>query len=243
MVLLWVISLAITDASIVDIYWGPGFVLVAWTSFAVGDGPSNLRWLLAVLVSIWGLRLGAYLAWRNLGHGEDFRYRSMRERAGPSWRWKSLVVVFGLQGLLMWVVSLPVQVASVASNRQFAWLTWIGVAAWALGLFFEVVGDVQLARFKADPQNAGAVMDRGLWRYTRHPNYFGDFMVWWGIFIVSLTAGGTWWTAIGPIVMSVLLIRVSGKALLERSLTKRRPGYDEYVERTNGFFPGLPRTR
>ncbi|MDX1691179.1 MAG: DUF1295 domain-containing protein [Acidimicrobiia bacterium] len=241
MTLLWLVSLALRDAGIVDIFWGLGFVLVAWVSYALGDAPHDRRLLMAVLVSVWGSRLAGYLAWRNLGKEEDYRYRAMRKRHGGAWWWRSLVVVFWLQGLLMVVVSLPVQVNALPAGDSLGPLAWIGAAVWAVGLGFETVGDLQLARFKADPDNAGAVMDRGLWRYTRHPNYFGDFVVWWGLWLVALDAPGTWWTAIGPIVMSVLLMKVSGKDLLERSLKKRRAGYEDYVRRTNGFFPGPPR--
>ncbi|HSG79557.1 MAG TPA: DUF1295 domain-containing protein [Acidimicrobiia bacterium] len=242
MVGLWVLSLALRDASIVDIFWGAGFVVVAWVSHVTGDGPEARTLLLAILVSVWGLRLAGYLAWRNVGKGEDFRYRAMRKRHGSTWWIRSLAVVFVLQGLLMWIVSLPVQAAAVPSEpAALSLLTWPGIAIYAVGLFFETVGDVQLARFKADPGNAGAVMNRGLWRYTRHPNYFGDFMVWWGLYVVALGAAGTWWTIIGPVVMSTLLMRVSGKALLEKSLSKRREGYAEYVATTNGFFPGPPK--
>ena len=142
----------------------------------------------------------------------------------------------------MWVVSLPVQVGQVpATPPALTWIDYLGAAVWLVGLLFESVGDRQLARFKADPTNEGKVMDRGLWRYTRHPNYFGDFMVWWGLYLIALATVVAWWTVIGPIVMSVLLIRVSGKAMLEKTIGKRRPGYDDYVRRTSGFFPMPPR--
>ena len=242
MVLLWLLSLVLRDASIVDIFWGTGFVVIAWTAFVVADGAEPRRWMLALLTSIWGLRLTGYLAWRNIGKGEDYRYTEMRDRWGDRFWIVSLGQVFLLQGALMWVVSLPVQAGSVpASPDGLGILAIAGAAAWAVGLFFEAVGDWQLSRFKADPDNAGKVMDRGLWRYTRHPNYFGDFMVWWGLYLVALEAHGTWWTAVGPVVMSVLLMRVSGKDRLERSLKKRREGYEEYVRRTSGFFPLPPK--
>ncbi len=151
-------------------------------------------------------------------------------------------MVFGLQGLLVLVVSLPVQVAATRGGALSAWVI-PGVLVWAVGLFFEAVGDEQMRRFKADPGNRGQVMDRGLWRYTRHPNYFGDFCVWWGVWLVALTATATWWTFIGPVVMSMLLIRVSGAALLEKDIGERRPGYREYIERTSGFVPRPPRRR
>ncbi len=242
MALLWLVSLVVRDASIVDIFWGAGFVIVAWTSFTVADGVDARRWLLAALVSIWGLRLTGYLAWRNIGAGEDFRYVAMRQRWGDRFWIVSLVGVFALQGVLMWIVSLPVQAGQVpTAAERLGGLALAGIVCWAIGLTFETVGDLQLARFKADPANRGRVMDRGLWRYTRHPNYFGDFMVWWGIYLVALEGDGTWWTIVGPVVMSTLLIRVSGKALLEKSLSKRREGYAEYVRRTSGFFPLPPK--
>ena len=242
MLAMWLISVAIKDASIVDIIWGPGFVLVAWVAFVVGDGSSARRTLLAILVSIWGLRLGGYLAKRNLGKGEDYRYQAMREKHGARFSLVSLYTVFGIQGLLMWIVSLPVQVAATdPTPSDLGLLDVAGVVAWLIGLTFEAVGDAQLARFKADPANKGAVMDRGLWRYTRHPNYFGDFMIWWGIYLVALSTGSAWWTFIGPVVMSTLLMRVSGVAMLEKTIGSRRPGYDEYAARTSAFFPRPPK--
>jgi steroid 5-alpha reductase family enzyme len=241
---LWGVSVALKDTSIVDIFWGSDFVIVAWVAYVLGDGSADRRLLLALLVTIWGLRLTAHLARRNLGKGEDYRYAEMRRRHGERWPLRSLMVVFWLQGALMWVVSLPVPVAmNDPTPIGLGALDWIGAAIWVVGLAFEAGGDQQLARFKADPANRGKVMDRGLWRYTRHPNYFGDFCVWWGIWLVALATGSAWWTAVGPVVMSVLLIRVSGAAPLERSLTKRREGYADYVAHTSAFFPWPPRGR
>jgi steroid 5-alpha reductase family enzyme len=234
--------LLVRDASIVDIVWGLGFVLIAATALAVGEGFDARRQLLLVLVGIWGLRLSGYLAWRNLGHGEDYRYQAMRKRWGDRFWLVSLGQVFLLQGVLMWVVSLPVQLAATADEpSSFGVLAYVGVALWFVGLLFETLGDAQLARFKADEHNRGRVMDRGLWRYTRHPNYFGDFCVWWGIFLVAAEAGPARWGIIGPAVMSFLLLRVSGVAMLEKTIGKRRPGYDEYVARTSAFFPRPPK--
>jgi len=190
---------------------------------------------------VWGLRLGGYLFWRNHGKGEDFRYRAMRKHWGPRFPIISLVTVFGLQGVLMWIVSLPVQLGQTRERPDLGVLAFIGIAVWIVGLFFEVVGDAQLARFKADPGNAGVVMDRGLWRYTRHPNYFGDACVWWGIALVATETTIGAWGLVGAAVMTILLRRVSGVTLLEKSLVKRRAGYVEYVARTSPFVPRPPK--
>jgi steroid 5-alpha reductase family enzyme len=237
----WVISLLIRDVSIVDPVWGFAFVVVGVVVAATADGCLGRRWLLAAMVAVWGLRLGGYLLVRKLGdREEDRRYQKMRERKGDAFPVWSLVMIFGLQGLLVLIVSLPVQVAATRGGSLSAWAV-PGVVVWAIGLFFEAVGDEQMRRFKADPDNQGQVMDRGLWRYTRHPNYFGDFCVWWGLWLVALTAGGAWWTFVGPVVMSILLIRVSGAALLEKDIGERRPAYRDYIERTSGFIPRPPR--
>lgn len=244
MVLVWLVSLLVKDASIVDIIWGFGFVVVAATSAAVGEGFSDRRYLLLCLVGVWGLRLSGYLAWRNLGHGEDYRYVAMRKKFGDSFWWISFFQVFLLQGVLMWVVSLPVQLSATAETPDsFGPLALAGVALWMVGLLFETVGDAQLAAFKADPDNKGKVMDRGLWRFTRHPNYFGDFCIWWGVFLVAAETVPGRYGVIGPLVMSFLLLRVSGVAMLEKTIGKRRPGYAEYIERTSAFFPRPPKRR
>ena len=239
----WLLSLVLRNASIVDIVWGLGFVVVGWVSFLTTDETGSRQTVLLVLVTIWGARLGAYLLWRNAGKGEDFRYVKMRKHWGPRFPIISLATVFTLQGVLMYLGSLPVQYGmTIDPDHAVGPIGYLGELLWAVGMFFEAVGDWQLARFKADPANAGKIMDRGLWRYTRHPNYFGDFAVWWGIWLVVIDAGlAGWWTVIGPVVMTVLLVRVSGKGLLERNLKRRRPGYDEYIARTSGFFPWPPK--
>ncbi len=240
MLAVWVLSLPLHDVSIVDPAWGLGFVIVAWVAFAVGTGCRGRRILLVVVVSLWGLRLAAHLTRRKLRERrEDPRYAEWRERWGARFPLVSLVTVFLFQGVLIWVVSLPVQ-GSAPQGDRLGVLDWVGVFVWAVGIVFEAVGDQQLSRFKSDPANGGKVMDRGLWRYTRHPNYFGDFLVWWGIYLIALSTGGAWWTIVGPLVMSTLLIRVSGKGLLEERM-KDRPGYAEYLERTSGFVPLPPR--
>ena len=238
----WLISLALKNASIVDIVWGLGFVLVAWVvRIRVDDGLPARQWLLVGMTTLWGLRLAIHLWRRNHGQGEDFRYRAMRKRWGARFPFVSLFTVFLLQGTLMWIVSLPVQVGQVDPTPGLGLIALAGVAVWMCGLFFETVGDAQLAAFKRNPANAGLVMNTGLWRYTRHPNYFGDACVWWGIGLVAIETATAWWTLIGPLVMTVFLVRVSGVALLERSLTKRKPGYEQYVAETSAFIPRRPK--
>jgi steroid 5-alpha reductase family enzyme len=240
MVLLWMASVRLRDASIVDPFWGPGFAAIAWTAVAVA-GPSPRGLLLAALASAWGLRLGLHLARRSRGHGEDRRYAAMRAAHGERFWWVSLFTVFLLQAALMWLVSLPLQAgAALGREAPVGLLEAAGTALFLVGLAFEAIGDAQLARFLADPASRGRVMDRGLWAWTRHPNYFGDFTVWWGLGLAAL-GSGAWWALAGPALMSVLLLRVSGVALLESTISSRRPGYAEYAARTSAFFPRPPR--
>lgn len=241
MISTWVVSLVLRNASIVDITWGFGFVVVAWVVRLQGDTATDRQWLLVALTTVWGLRLAGYLFWRNHGEPEDYRYRAMRKRWGDRFPVISLVTVFALQGVLMWIVSLPVQLGQVPDEPGLGVLAWIGVLIWLVGFVFEAGGDVQLARFKADPANAGKVMDRGFWRYTRHPNYFGDACVWWGLALIAAESGLGAWGLVGAAVMNLLLLKVSGVAMLERSLRKRKPDYQAYVERTSAFFPRPPR--
>ena len=242
MLSMWALSLRLRDASIVDIVWGFGFVVVAWVARATAHGVSLRQNVLVALTTIWGLRLTGYLFWRNHGKGEDYRYRSMRKHYGDRWTIVSLYLVFGMQGVLMFTVSMPVQLGQMPDHPTgLGILAYLGLALWAIGLTFETVGDLQLAKFKADPANKGLVVDRGLWRFTRHPNYFGDFCVWWGLFLVAAETRLGLIGVVGPIAMSILLVRVSGVAMLERTIGRRRPGYAEYVARTSAFFPRPPR--
>lgn len=245
MTCLWLYSIARRDASIVDSFWGAGFVCVTWV--ALVSAPRTLmlerKWLLATLTTIWGLRLSIYLLWRNWGHGEDRRYQSMREHVGERFWWVSFLTVFLLQSVILWFVSLPIQVAMMdTKSKPLCWIDLAGVFVWSVGLFFEAVGDYQLARFRADPQNSGRVMNRGLWRLTRHPNYFGDFCVWWGLYLIASTAGATW-TVFSPLLMSFLLLKVSGVTLLEKTISDRRPDYAAYQASVSAFFPWPPKTR
>ena len=240
----WLLSLRLRNASIVDVVWGLGFASIALATAALAQGAPPRRALIAALAGVWGLRLAGYLFWRNAGKPEDYRYQAMRRAWGARFPVISLFTVFGLQGVLMFLISLPLQLAAVAHEpTQLGALDALGAGLWLAGMGFEAIGDLQLTRFKADPRNAGRVLDTGLWRYTRHPNYFGDCLVWWGFFAIALAVPGGIFTVVSPIAMTVLLRRVSGVTLLERSLAKRKPGYADYMARTRPFVPGPPRWR
>jgi len=241
--LLWLASLAVRDASLVDRFWGAAFVALAWWYAILGGvpRPPAARVLLG-LVTAWGLRLSLYLTWRNWGRGEDYRYAEMRRRHGARFGLISLGTVFLLQAVLAWVIAMPLYAGLSVGVPQPGrdGLLWLGAAAWLVGFGFEAVGDAQLARHRADPSRRGTVLDTGLWRYTRHPNYFGDALAWWGHWLVAASLGAGW-TVFAPLLMTFLLMRVSGVTLLERKLVDTRPAYRDYAARTNAFFPGPPR--
>ena len=237
----WAFSVPARNVTIVDTLWPLLFVIAAFVYAAAAPVTGARATLLLLLVSLWGARLAIHLAWRNRGHEEDRRYRDIRRRNEPNFTLKSIYLIFGFQAVLAWVISLPLA-GGVSSTAPLGPLDWAGVALWLVGMVFEAGGDWQLARFRRDPSNAGRVMDRGLWRWTRHPNYFGDFCVWWGFFLIALS-GGAWWSIAGPLLMSFLLLRFSGVTLLEKDIGERRPGYADYVRRTNTFFPGPQRQR
>ena len=245
MTVLWILSLILRDASIVDPFWGTGFVIVTWVYFAYTPGESSFRpWLISVLVTVWGLRLSLYLLYRNWGKGEDYRYQEFRQQGGQAWWWKSYFKVFVLQGLIMWIISIPLLAAQYYSTGVggLTIIDYLGIVVWAIGFYFEAAGDLQLTRFKQNPANKGKLLTTGVWRYTRHPNYFGDAAQWWGFYLIALAAGG-WWTIYSPILMTFFLLRVSGVALLEKSLAGSKPGYREYIETTNAFFPWFPKQK
>lgn len=240
----WVASLVRHDVSLVDRMWslmiaGPALVYAAQTSWTT---PRAIA--VQVLVLAWGARLAAYITWRNWGHGEDRRYQQIRARNQPHFALKSLVIVFALQGVLAWIVTAPA-LAALAGRRGLGALDVAGIAVALVGFLFEAIGDAQMAAFKRDPAHRGQVMDRGLWRYTRHPNYFGEACFWWGLWLVALGAGGVAaaWTVLSPLLMNVLLLKVSGVAMLEKDIGERRPAYRDYIARTNAFIPGPPRRR
>ena len=243
-VLVWILSLILGRVCIIDAFWGPGFVLLATLNQLLTSeaGLNRPETLLLAMVALWGTRLGIHLSIRIFGDPhEDRRYAAMRDKYQPGWWLKSLAIVFLLQGLIMWFVALPV-IAAYASPGEVAisFLGPLGIFLWGVGVFFEAVGDWQLARFRANPDNKGRVLNSGLWGLTRHPNYFGDFCVWWGLYLIA-AAGGAGWTCLSPLLMSVLLMKVSGVTLLESTITHRRPAYEAYRARTNAFFPGPPR--
>jgi len=239
MAVAFVIGLSTGKFSVIDAVWGPGFAAVALAAFLVsgGHGDALVRWLLLATVMVWGLRLGGYILLRNHGLPEDARYVDMLDGGGPSVVLRKVQLP---QGLTMWFVSLPVQVGMLLPSPA-GWVVWVGLAVWLVGLTFEALGDAQLARFKADPANKGTVMDRGLWRYTRHPNYFGDATMWWGIFLMVSWSWIGWLTVLSPILMTYLITAKTGKALTEKRMSESKPGYAEYVRRTSGFFPLPPR--
>lgn len=236
----WVVSLVRRDVSIVDSLWSLMILLslLAYVWFAADSGPRTF--LLVALIGIWAIRLSLHITIRNHGEPEDRRYRAIRANNQPNFEIKSLYIVFLFQGLLAWVICLPA-VAAVSGETTPGPLDHLGVALWLVGMFFEVVGDYQLARFSKSKRSDSAVLDTGLWRYTRHPNYFGEALLWWGIYLMALSAGA-WWTIFAPLLMTFLLLRVSGVSMLEKDISERRPAYRDYIRRTNAFLPGPPRS-
>jgi steroid 5-alpha reductase family enzyme len=233
----WLTSVALRNVNLVDSLWSLKFLLCAVVYVQLAGLPPTPRGQLAlVLVGLWALRLSVYLTFRNWGHAEDRRYVAIRANNSPGFWWKSAYIIFGLQALLAWVVSLPL-LGAATSAAPLGWLDALGTGLWLLGMVYEAGSDWQLARFKRDPANAGRVLASGLWANTRHPNYFGNFCIWWGLYLVALQ-GGAWWSLPGPLLMTLLLMKVSGVALLEKDIVQRRPEYADYVRRTPAFIPG-----
>jgi steroid 5-alpha reductase family enzyme len=242
MSLLWIISVIIRNVSIVDIFWGFGFVLANGFYFISTEGFLPRKIILLIMVSVWGLRLSGYLAWRNIGKGEDYRYQQFRSKyGGKRYWWISFFQTFLLQGVLMWLISAPLLGAQYyGPEKNLGILDYAGIIIWITGIIFEAGGDFQLARFKADPSNKGKVLSSGLWHYTRHPNYFGDSAVWWGYGLICLAAGSII-PVLGSLLMTALIIKVSGVALLEQNLKEKKPEYRDYIQRTSAFFPWFPK--
>jgi steroid 5-alpha reductase family enzyme len=245
----WVISVRINDVSFIDAFWGAGIGVLAVASWLhVPDGPGALATLIMLMTAVWGFRLGIHLFRRWRRHGEDKRYHAIlrKDREKGNFAVAALTKVWLLQAVLLFMVSSPAQVGILASAAPapIGGLAWLGLAIYLIGIFFEWVGDWQLTRFKADPANYGKVLDTGLWRYTRHPNYFGDFAAWWGIWLVCASAGWEYGlaTIIGPLFLSFMLTRWSGAALLEKGLDKTKGDkYADYKRRTSAFFPLPPK--
>lgn len=235
----WVVSVIKRDTGIVDSFWGLFFLagLSTYVVSAAADSPRAM--LLMVLVALWALRLALHITVRNWGEPEDRRYQAIRARNQPGYVWKSLYLVFALQAVLAFIIGMPL-FAAAGSSAPLNAVDLAGLVLWTIGFGFEAVGDWQLTRFRRDATTRDRVMDKGLWRYTRHPNYFGEALLWWGFYCFALAAGA-WWTLFAPLIMTFLLLKVSGVVLLEKDMVLRRPGYRDYVARTNAFFPGMPR--
>ena len=238
---LWIVSILLKNVSIVDMFWGMGFVMVN-TFYFINTEATPSKIILLLLVAIWGLRLSFYLAWRNIGKPEDFRYQEFRKKYGESnYWWISFFQTFLLQGLLMWIISMPLLGVNIYSTTlSLNYLDYSGILVWIIGFVFETGGDMQLARFKKNKANTGKVLDTGLWHYTRHPNYFGDSAVWWGFGLFCLSTG-SYWLISGSVIMTLLILKVSGVVLLEKSLKDKKPEYVDYINNTSSFIPWFPK--
>jgi steroid 5-alpha reductase family enzyme len=234
-VMLWLLSLRLRDASIVDIFWGPGVAGVVDIAAALGHAGGPRTSTVLLLVNLWALRLAMHIWVRHAG--EDHRYAAMRRQFGRNWWWWSLVQVFLLQAILIWFIPAPLVAAVLYSRMPMGWLDYLGVAVAASALVFEALADFQLAAFRADPANKRAVMDRGLWGWSRHPNYFGEAAMWWGYFAIGFAASHMWWLLLSPLLVTVLLLKVSGVTLMEDKIDARRPGYADYKRRVSAFVP------
>ncbi|MEZ4932391.1 MAG: DUF1295 domain-containing protein [Saprospiraceae bacterium] len=242
MTLLWLFSLAIKDSSIVDIFWGIGFVITAWFyAYIIGFEKLNAwQYIFLGMVSIWGSRLAIYLGMRNIGKGEDFRYAQWRKESGKNWWWISFLRVFVLQGIILWIVS-SIFVPALLATKNLPILIYAGITLWAIGLYFEAIGDYQLMQFKNNPNNKGKVLNTGVWKYTRHPNYFGDALLWWGFFCFAFAHSSGWTFIFSPLLMTFLLLKISGVAMLEKTLKNTKPEYEEYIKKTSAFIPWPPK--
>jgi steroid 5-alpha reductase family enzyme len=240
----WLYSVYREDVTIVDSLWAVGFVLIAWLTLFQLDAMGMRSLLITVLTSLWGVRLALYLTWRNYAKGEDPRYARWRKAGGERFWITSLFKVFLLQAIFLWAIALVIQAGQTGSGPdRLGWLDLFGTMVFLTGFVFEAVGDWQLARFKADPANRGQVMDKGLWRYTRHPNYFGESLIWWALFVIALSYPGNWWTVVSPLIITAVLLKMTGIALTEKLIVENRPGYRDYIRDTSAFFPWIPKNR
>jgi len=243
MTVMWLISLRLKNTSIVDIIWGFGFVLVNWVAFFLTpDSFGERKWIINILVTLWGLRLTTHIFLRNKGKPEDFRYVAWRNQYGKKWWWYSYLQTFMLQGGLMFLISAPlIHTQAISTPTRLGILEFMGIIIWIIGFFFETVGDLQLEKFKQNPANKGKLLNSGVWLYTRHPNYFGDSAQWWGFYLIAAGSTFGFLTIFSPIIMTYFLIKVSGVAMLERTMAERKPGYKEYMQTTNAFIPWFPK--
>lgn len=242
MTLVWLLSLLKKDAGLADIFWGICFITIAWVSFLNAPGWTPRKLILLILVNLWGWRLAGHVFMRGRGRGEDRRYAKWREQHSPGFAWWSLRFVFLLQGGIAWLVCLGFQVGMYAAEPAgFGWLSWVGLVVWCFGYYWEAVGDYQLLKFMRDPANRGGILDSGLWRYTRHPNYFGETVMWWGIFLIVLPVPYGWLTIISPLLLTFLILKVSGVTMLEKDQQEVKPKYADYIRRTSAFIPLPPK--
>jgi len=239
MLVAWLLSFPLRSVAIVDVFWGIAIAGAGMTWLLVQPDPGPRGALAVLLAVIWASRLALHILWRGRGKPEDRRYRVIRARNEPNFAFKSLYLVFGLQAVLAWIIALPLFGATLGTSPPGP-LDIAGTVLWLAGFLLQAIADLQLARFQKRPDNEHAVMDEGVWRYSRHPNYFGEFLIWWGIWLIA-TAGGAWWTCFSPLLLTFLLLRVSGVALTEKDIATRRPGYQDYLRRTSAFVPWPPR--
>jgi len=241
MTALWPLSIRLKDVSIIDILWAPAFAILAWICAALAPELGLRGGIVLALITVWAVRLGShvYARWRRLGH-EDYRYTAIRKQRGGNFAMTSLYWIFWMQALLLWIISWPVQAAFDNPQAPLNALDVLGIALAVGGIIIETVADIQLTRFRANPANRNRVLDTGVWAWSRHPNYFGDFAMWWGYYLIALAVGAPWWTILGPIVMSALLLYYSGASLMEDTIVERRPGYNDYIKRTSIFVPWPP---
>lgn len=236
----WLLSIIKRDVSIVDSLWSL-MILAAGLVYAEHAELMNTRSnLILVLLLIWAMRLAVYVTWRNWGEVEDHRYQLIREKYSPNFEIKSLGIIFMFQAILAWIISLPLWPAITSNQSSLHIIDIFAITLWLIGMAFEIIADWQLARFRANPNNQGKVLNRGLWRYTRHPNYFGEALIWWSFYLFAVGAGA-WWTLPAPLIMNWLLLKFSGVVMLEQTIVKRRPEYKQYIASTNAFIPGRPK--
>jgi len=238
MTALFLVAQIIKNNSIADIGWGIGFILIAVAGMIASGIYSPRQLLLSAMILCWGLRLAGYIFIRNKGKGEDYRYRQWREEWGKHIIWRSFLQVFMLQGFLMLLIALPLIVVNAFPANNITWIDSVGCFVWCVGFYFEARSDYQMMQFKKEPGSKGKIMTRGLWKYSRHPNYFGEALLWWGIFIVSISAGHWWISIISPLLITFLLLKVSGVVMLEKKY-EGNAEFEDYAKRTNAFIPWL----